>query len=95
MKMIINRVNSPIIQGHDYKFCSFNFHLNYKKTTTNMSSRKTRQRNRKIRDRHPKVTLKELMDKGEVSVDDFQELNLVGGLTGRKKNDWWKNLEKS
>lgn len=58
-----------------------------------MSSRKTRQRNRKIRDSHPTITLKELMDRGEVSVDDFQELNLVGGLTGRRNNPWWKRMD--
>ena len=58
-----------------------------------MSSRKTRQRNKEIRDRQPTVTLKELMDEGKVTVDEFEELNLVGGLTGRKKNNWWKKIE--
>ena len=55
-----------------------------------MSSRKTRRRNKEIRDRQPTITLKELMDEGKVTVNDFEELNLVGGLTGRKSNDWWK-----
>lgn len=34
------------------------------------------------------------MDKGDVTVDDFEELNLVGGLTGRKQNDWWNRMDK-
>lgn len=58
-----------------------------------MSSRKTRRRNKEILDRQPTVTLKELMDRGEVTVDDFEELNLVGGLTGRRHNPWWKKMD--
>lgn len=59
-----------------------------------MSSRKTRRRNKEILDRQPTVTLKELMEQGKVTVDDFEELNLVGGLTGRRENSWWKRMDK-
>lgn len=59
-----------------------------------MSSRKTRKRNKEIRDRQPTITLKESMERGDISVNDFEELNLVGGLTGRKKNNWWNRMDK-
>lgn len=54
---------------------------------------KKKKRNKEIRDRQHTITLKELMDRGEISVDDFEELNLIGGLTVRKKNPWWKKMD--
>ena len=56
---------------------------------------KKKKKNRKIRDRHGSSTLKELIDKGELS--QFYHLsdgNYIGGLTmPKEKSDHWKQKD--
>ena len=59
-----------------------------------MSSKKRKIETQKIRDSHPTITLKDLIEKGKLPKNyHLSDGNYIGGLTVPKTpSDWWSRI---